>query len=355
MSQLITIHELVVAIIVVLLVVLILIISVLIFSFYRYKALQHRHAWSTIIQQKITEAIVEGAENMSADSSFSLHLKEPSFRRFFLSTLVSSEQKFMGKARDEINNLFRVYDLEQEAWRKIRSKRDYLIAGGIQELTVMKVESAVPQIALFLNHSRRQVYQEAQYAIVSFQGFDGLFFLNELVTPLSDWQQLRLLRSIDTVPDEEVERIVSWLFNKNESVAIFALRLIGQFQLLSYYPNVLSLLDHRSITVRKHTVRILQRLENSHTVSQLIAAFDQQENEVQLEILKALKVAKSKQAEPFLQEQLWQHPNTAIKVAAAEVLMTLEGQSYLKDIAVSQDTPTQIVHIVKHALQQQIC
>lgn len=298
---------------------------------------------------------MEGAENMPVDSSFSLHLKEPSFRRFFLSTLVSSEQKFTGKARDEINNLFRVYELEQEAWRKIRSRRDYLIAGGIQELTVMKVESAIPQITLFLNHPSRQVYQEAQYAIVSFRAFDGLFFLNELVTPLSDWQQLRLLRSIDTVPDEQIKHIIGWLCNKNESVAVFALRLIGQFQLLSYYPNVLSMLDHDSITVRKHTVRILQRLENNHTVSQLIAAFDQQENEVQLEILKALNVAKSKQAEPFLQTQLWQHPNTAIKVAAAEVLMTLEGQSYLKDIAVSQDTPIQIVHIVKHALQQQIC
>ncbi|WP_164122044.1 MULTISPECIES: HEAT repeat domain-containing protein [Sphingobacterium] len=355
MSQLITIHELVVVIIVVLLIVLILIISVLIFSFYRYRSLQHRFAWSTIIQQKITEAIVEGAEKMSGDNSFSLHLKEPSFRRFFLSTLVSSEQKFMGKARDEINNLFRVYDLEQEAWRKIRSKRDYLIAGGIQELTVMKVESAVPQIALFLNHPRRQVYQEAQYAIVSFKGFDGLFFLDKLVTPLSDWQQLRLLRSIDTVPDGQMQHIVSWLGNKNETVAVFALRLIGQFQLLSYYPKVLSMLDHESITVRKHTVRILQKLENSYTVSQLISSFGQQQYEVQLEILKALKVAKSKQAEPFLQEQLWQHPNVGIKVAAAEVLMILEGKSYLKDIAESQDTPIQIVHIVKHALQQQIC
>lgn len=355
MLELITLHKLILVIIAILLFVLLLILSVLVFSFLKYRSLQHRYAWATIIQQKITEAIVDGAANMPHDASFALHLEEPSFRRYFLATLVSSERKFTGKARDEVKHLFKVFNLEDEAWRKIRSKRGYLIAGGIQELTAMKVEAALPKITDFLNHPKRQVYQEAQYAIVSFKGFEGLFFLNELQHTLSDWQQLRLLKSIETVPYRHTRTIGHWLNSNNESVVVFTLRLIRQFQLLSYYPEVLIGLDHAIIKVRQHAVRTLQSLENKDTVNQLMTTFGDQCAIVQLEILKALKASKNKQAVSFLQEQLWRHPDTRIKIRAAEVLMLLDGQAYLQAIASSSDTPTQISHIVNHALQEKKC
>ncbi|MFD2553596.1 HEAT repeat domain-containing protein [Sphingobacterium tabacisoli] len=355
MLDLITLHELILAVIVVLIFVLILVISVLIFSFFRYKSLQHRQSWTTIIQQKITEVIVDGAERLPKDTSFALYLKIPSFRRYFLSTLVSSERKFTGKAREEVSRLFKVFNLEAEAWKKMRSKRDYLIAGGIQELTAMRVEQALPQISELLKYPQRQVYQEAQYAIVSFKGFEGLFFLDELQHPLSDWQQLRLLRSIEEVPDTHFEHINKWLGSRNESVVIFTLRLIGQFQLLTYYQEVLMLLDHDMVTVRKHAVRILQNLENQSTVNQLLTVFDNQCIEVQLEILKALKASKSKQTELFLQEQLRSHPDIGIKISAAEALMVLEGQSYLRAIVTSPETSSQIIQIVNHALQEKTC
>lgn len=355
MLNLVTLHELVLGIIVVLIFVLILIISVLIFSFFRYRSLQHRQSWATIIRQIITDAIVEGTEPLPQDTSFSLYLKIPSFRRYFLSTLVSAERKFTGKAREEVGRLFKVFNLEEEAWEKMRSKRDYLIAGGIQELTAMRVERALPQISDFLKHPQRQVYQEAQYAIVRFKGFEGLFFLDELQHPLSDWQQLRLLRSIEEVPDTHFERINVWLDSDNESVVVFTLRLIGQFQLLSYYPEVLTLLDHDVVMVRKHAVRTLQNLENKDTINQLLAGFANQCNQVQLEILKALKASKSKQTELFLQEQLWRHPDIGIKISAAEVLMALGGQSYLQGIVSSPETSSQLTQIVNHALQEKKC
>lgn len=355
MSQYISIHELILAIVMVLIVVLVLIISVLIFSFYKYRSLQHRNTWAAIIQRKITEAIVDGADQLPEDHSFALHLREPSFRHYFLAALVSSGRKFTGKAKVEVNNLFNVFSLEDDALAKIRSKKNYLIAGGIQELTAMKVQHALPQIVSFLNHPDRQVYQEAQYAIVSFKGFEGLFFLDELVYPLSDWQQLRLLRSIEEVPEMHVGKIVDWLNSTNESVIVFVLRLIGQFRLLSYYPHVLLLLEHDSIYVRRHAVRTLQGLENQQTAIQLMTTFVDQPYDVQLEILKALKIAKNRQTDLFLKKQLWQHIDSGVKVLAAEILMSLGEQSYLYEIAFHSETPEEISNIAKHALQQQLC
>lgn len=347
-----TIHGLALTLTLVLFLVLMMIVFVLIYSFNKYRLLQHRSNWTGIIQGKITEAIVDGADNVQADESFVKHLREPAFRRLFLNHLVATERKFSGNAQVEVFKLFKVYNLEDEAWKKVQQKQPYLIAGGIQELTAMKVQHAVPKISTFLNHTNRQVYQEAQYALVSFNDFEGLFFLDKLEHPLSDWQQFRLLRSISELPDGYDAKVIEWLNSQNESVVVFALRLLGQFQLLGQHDKILFLLAHTSITVRCQAVRTLQQLENSDTLNQLILTYDEQPIEVQLEILNATKLSGNRSVQYFLQQQLSDHLDVSVKIKAAEVLMALGYVDYLRGLVASTEMSDEISSIVKHALQE---
>lgn len=349
-----TIHELVIAIIVVLILVLLLTITVLSYSFYKYRILYRRQAWLQTSEQKVMEAIVRGEDGASLDETFLMQLREPSFRNVFLGVLVASDRKFSGVARNEVNNLFKIYKMEDAAWQKLQQKKSYLIAGGILELAVMRVEDAIPDIISLLDHPKRQVYQEAQYAIVGFKGFDGLDFLNTLVVPLSDWQQLRLLRSVAKLPDAYEKWMKKWLISPNESVIIFTLRLIRKFQLLPFYNDVVNLLDHASVTVSVQAIRTLAALENVDTVYQLIAIFATQPHESQIEILRTLKKSRSPQSEPFLQEQLWYNPAISVKIAAAEALIALGQHSYLKNIAATEIVPLEIKQVIKHALQEKV-
>ncbi|MFD1772186.1 HEAT repeat domain-containing protein [Sphingobacterium suaedae] len=352
MLQRITIHELIIAIVIVLILVLLLIIFVLFYSFHKYKILHDRQVWTQMIEQKVTEAIVEGNAVVRSDTLFRKFLQEPSFRSVFLAVLVASERKFSGGARTEVNQLFHTFQLEEEAWRKIRQRKAYLIAGGIQELTAMGVKDAISDIAKFVHHADRQIYQEAQYALVRFNGFDGLLFLDTVTRPLSDWQQLRLLRSIEGIPDEHLNRLSGWISSSNESVVVFSLRLMRKFRLLTFYDQVLTLLTHAKTTVRVQAVRTLQALENAATVGQLIDLFPEQSEEVQLEILRALKFSRSRLSIPFLQRQLVEHAFVSIKISAAEILVSLGQQTYLRDMAANDATPPQLIHIIKHALQE---
>ncbi|ADY51175.1 hypothetical protein Pedsa_0597 [Pseudopedobacter saltans DSM 12145] len=350
-----TIQELVIAIIVVLILVLLLTIIVLTYSFYRYRVLHNRESWKKIIEYKISEVIVDGQETIHNDKDFLGHLKDSSFRNLFLAVLVASNRKFSGAAQSELKKLFYGFQLDKDAWKKLRRKESYLVAIGIQELASMGVESAIPQITSLLESPRQQIYQEAQYAIVSFKGFEGLDFLNDLLYPLSDWQQLRLLSSLKEIPENSSKSISNWLGNQNESVVIFTLRLIKKFQLLSFYSQVWNMLDRATINTQIHIVRTLRVLENANTIQQLISVFSEKTEQVQLEILKALKIAKNKKSGPFLQQQLWEHPTVSIKIAAAEALIALEQQQYLQQIANENTTPEQLIQIIKHALQEKIC
>lgn len=335
-------------------VVVLLIIAVLLYSFHQYRELKHRRIWAELIDKKVSEAIVYGQDS-AANPQFDMVSKMSDFRDFFLEKLVSSEKKFSGIAQGEIQGLFNTYDLEKEAYKKLSQRKPYLIAGGIQELTAMNVEEAIPQISAFVNHPSPQVFQEARYAMAAFRGFEGLQFLDYISNRISDWQQLRLLLSITYIPEDSENTVLTWLGSPNSSVVIFTLSLLRKFQLLSYYPTVWNLLDHPDEEVRGRAVQTLQCLENDSTMVDLIDIFPNQPLLVQLEVLKAMKRSRDQRCVSFLQSLLLQNENIAIKIGASETLFALGHEVYLKKLAESESSSGHLIKIIKHALQERVC
>ena len=340
----------------ILLIVFLLIVGVLYYSFHLFKKLIHLIKWSQEIDHKVSEAIVYGSEEVETTSdSFSRFSNNSSFRDLFLEKLVDSEKKFSGAAQNEISKLFQDYNLEKETLKKLNQKKPYLIAGGIQEVASMRVESAVPKIASFLNHPSPLVYQEAQYAMVSFKGFDGLQFLDSVSNKISEWQQLRLLISISNVPENCEETVNNWLQSQNDSVIIFTLRLLRKFQMLSFYSNVLELLEHPSEEIRIQAVQTLQSLENSSTVDHLTESYANQTPEVQVEIIRALKSSKDQRCVDFLKKELINHSFPKLKILVAETLFSLGHQDYLRNMVKEQSSSQQLIQIIKHSMQEKAC
>ncbi|WP_304343232.1 HEAT repeat domain-containing protein [Chryseobacterium koreense] len=351
----ITIHELFLTFLGMLVVVLLLIMVVLFYSFSQYRELLNLSKWSRIIDTKLSEVIVFGKQQNGSDKAFAEVSSHPSFRELFLEKLVGSEKKFSGSAHEEIKDLFRTYHLEKEAFSKLSQKKAYLIAGGIQELTSMKVESAVPKISALLSHPSPAVYQEAQYAMVAFKGFEGLRFLDTEAHKISDWQQLRLLISVTAIPENCEQEVKGWLQSSNDSVIIFTLSLLRKFQMLSYYPSVWHLLSHPSSEVRIRAVQTLLALENDQTMPALAHSFSEQPVEVQLEILRVMEISRDQCLVGFLKRQLLEHPSSGIKIQAAEALFTLGHQDYLKQMSQDPASSEELIQIIKHALQEKIC
>ena len=340
----------------VLFIVLLLIVAVLYYSFYLLKKLINILTWSRQIDQKVSQAIVYGnTEGEKNSESFSQFSSNSSFRNLFLEKVVESEKKFSGAAQTEITKLFQDYNLQRETLKKLNQKKPYLIAGGIKEVASMHIESEVPKIVSFLNHPSPLVYQEAQYAMVSFKGFDGLRFLDTVSNKISEWQQLRLLLSVSTIPQNCDEVVNNWLESANNSVIIFTLRLLRKFQMLTFYPQVLKLLQHSSVEVRIQAVKTLQSLENSSTLNHLIKSYPNQTPEVQVEIIRVLKISKDQRCVEFLKTQLINHPFPKLKILAAETLFSLGHQDYLNNLAKEDTSTEQLVQVIKHSMQEKVC
>lgn len=350
-----SIHELVLVFWGILVLVLLLIIVVLFYGFQQYKILNQKLKWSAVIDQKITDAIVYANEERISDEVFDRYSKINAFRNLFLEKLVATKSKFSGSAQTEIHRLFEQYDLKKEALKKLKQHKDYLIAGGIQELTAMDVSENIPQISAFLKHPLPQVYQEAQFSLVVFKGFEGLAFLNDFPHLISDWQQLRLLRSLHQIPENCTDSVPLWLQSENTSVVIFTLRLLRKFQMLSFYQNVKTLLSHPFPLIRIQAVRTLQSLENTETRDDLTQTFDEQPTEVQREIIKTLKNSNDKKCGEFFKNQLFNHSVSGIRILSAEALLNLGYEEDLREFSRSEGNSEELRRIIQHALQEKIC
>lgn len=350
-----SVHFLFVVFMVMLSLVMLLIIAVLIYNIFEYNQSVRVSAWTDVINKKISEVIVYWDEKVSDDSQFLALRGNTAFRNLFLQKLVESEKKFSGVAKDKLKDLFNDYNLKKEALKKLNQKKPHLIAGGITELTVMEDSDSTEKIASFLMHPSQQVYQEAQYAMVRFKGFEGLHFLDSFTSRISEWQQLRLLLSVTSIPENAESTIENWLKSDNDSVVIFTLKLIRKFQILSLYPQVIQLLSHNSVNVRIKAVKVLMSLENPGTVAYLSSIYDEQPEYVKIEILRVTKVSKDQCCTDLLKRELSDDVSSGVKVNAAQALYELGHQQYLSELAQNENASEELILIVKYALQEKVC
>lgn len=191
--------------------------------------------------------------------------------------------------------------------------------------------------------------------MVRFKGFEGLSFLDHFPTRISEWQQLRFLLSISSLPEDSEEKIADWLESQNDTVIIFTLKLIKKFQLLSFYPKVIGLLSIASVEVRVKAVQTLMSLENPETVEYLSGIYYDQPDEVRLEILKVIKISKDQCCIDLLKKELAEEVPSGLKVNAAQALYSLGHGEYLSELAEEEDAPEELIQIIKYALQEKIC
>jgi len=349
-----SVHFLFIIFIVMLSLVILLFVIVLLYNFREYTASVRTAGWLKVIDEKISGVIVYAEDEVPEHKQFELLSGNASFRNMLLEKLVDSEKKFSGSAKDKIRSLFKDYHLRNESVNKLKQKKPHLIARGIHELTVMDVDGAVPEISRFLSHPSVQVYQEAQYAMVRFNGFKGLQFLDTFPSRISEWQQLRLLLSIPVLPAGCEAVIEKWLDSINTTVVVFSFKLIRKFQLLALYPKIISLFSTSSTEVRIKAVQTLTALENPETVPYLAGIYDSQPEDVRMEILNAIRVSKDQCCTDLLKRELSESVHPGIKVNAAQALSELGHHEYLSALAGSENASEELTQIIKYALQEKV-
>ena len=113
------------------------------------------------------------------------------------------------------------------------------------------------KIYTFTNSTNELIRMEAQTAVVYIAGFKGLRFLDEVTYPISDWQQLKLLELLRSLPFELLPNLKAWLNSRNSTVVVLALKLVEEYMQYQMHGEVNTCMYHQDEAVRKQAVKTL--------------------------------------------------------------------------------------------------
>jgi hypothetical protein len=304
-----------------------LMISLLIFMlFYMYykSVREKKHIkWSSISDLLIHKAVFYD-DDMEADTLIPvtaraeklMHNKQ--FRKFLTGEILSAKKNINGTAADNLKHLYQQLQLEKYALKNLNSRYWHIKAKAIQELTVMEMKEFITQLYPYTNNQNELVRMEAQTAIVQFNGFDGLRFLDVVTYPISDWQQIKLLQQLSLVPPANIS-IDCWLGSANNSVVVFALKLARNYHRFELHDNILPCLDHLNARVRLEAINFLCDIYTDDTSDEFISRFLKEGFPQQLAMIKAFQSIGSEKDILFLLDLL-DEDNHEIKLSAARAL-----------------------------------
>ena len=251
-------------------------------------------------------------------------LVHPEFRQLLIDELIQAKKALTGTAAINLIALFNQLHLDQLSLKKLNSRKWHLKARGIQELAMMEQRLRVKRIYRLTNADNDMVRMEAQSAIVQLYGFEGLRFLDIIDRPLSEWQQIKLLRLLARAPGILPDKVGSWLVSANDSVRIFSLKLVAEHHQQELHDQVVNCLYHRNPQVRLQAVRCLREIFTEDTCVALFGIYGIETIPCRLAILDTLGQIGSESDCLFLTSRL-EHDDNHLRLGAARALVKLGG------------------------------
>jgi len=256
------------------------------------------------------------------------HVPIKAKRKVIISVLYKLMNQVSGEVTDALKVVYQNTGLIHYALLRLKSKKWYVIAKGIGELTRFKIDSAEDEIKPYLTHPVREVRKEAHFYFVTLFQFEGLSFLDKLTTPLSEWDQIQMLEILQKFSDQEICDIKPWLQSKNDTVVLFALKLANLYNQYEVKDLLMDLLSHENKTIRIQAIEVLTHLYGIEAKDVLKANFNELSLEEQISFFGMLEKLVIPDDEPFIEKHLF-HKNFEIQLLALKILKSINIDKYL--------------------------
>jgi hypothetical protein len=323
-------------------------------SYLYFKNLYDRNfeKWSLISDLLIRKAVFYDDEELEGDKMIPVTnraeklMKNKHFRKLLVNEIMSAKRSITGISADNLKHLYVQLGLDKYAFEKLASNKWHIKAKAIQELTVMDMHEYLEQISTYADDKNDLVRMEAQSALVQFNGFEGLNFLDTLNSPISNWHQIKLLQQLSQLAPANVD-MSSWFTTTNSSVIIFTLKLARVYQRFDLYHEIVSCLDHEDPTVRYEAIHCLNEIYTDETSDDFISRFLGEILRNQLAMIKVMATVGTERDVLFLLDLLT-HENDEIKISAARALVQSNKDGMISLEKYSQEENHSINEIVMH-------
>lgn len=281
-----------------------------------------------------------------------LPLKSSPIRNLLVKEMLHYHLNFTGKTADVLKGLYLGLGLNKQAKKKLKGRWETQIE-GIREITQMYLQEEADTILTFTNNENSQVRMEAQIAFVKLSSNNPFRFLDNVRERILDWHQLVLFEVITKTKNIAIPPFSPWLTSENGSVVMLCLKLINHYQQLDAIPELIKLLRHPNLQIRKKAINILGNLEAEMAEVDLFNIYFEQPLEIRLEIIKTMgKIASGNYMEFLTGRTVSDEFKVRMEAMYSLKLHGVKGIEILN--AINNDTNSKNQSIIKHVLDERI-
>lgn len=261
--------------------------------------------WKNIADLLVSDAIFNEQDPLE-ELKFQINhrtevlLKNAKFRKVLTKEILVAKKNMSGAAGGFLQKLYLQLNLDQYALENMSSRKWHIKAKAIQDLSLMGLKEHLSKIYRHTNNRNEFIRMEAQIAVIKLVGFEGLRFLDVVSYQITDWQQIKLLNELSFFSEHNFKGIEKWLISNNDSVVIFALKLVKNFHRFELYQQVEACLDHKSLNVRMQAILALEKIYNEETSKKLLERYSNEVPKNKIAIAKVIQQIGSEDDIPIL-------------------------------------------------------
>lgn len=305
------------------------------------------------LMEKYQSLIVDYLYGSATSEEFASIASDNYRRQVLIDQMIDVSVNLKG---DESNRLFGLYKhlgLDRDSLARARDYRWHKKIKGFRELAHMGIQDANDIIRKALNSSNEILRMEAQIALVRLSNNDHFGFLSQMKRPFSLWEQITLHDLIlqHNIPVPEFKK---WLTVSNDSVVLFALRMIREFKQTDAEEGITDSLVHTSPAIRLLAVQVAGDLRLSSTLEIMKRMYKTQDYKTCLEIVKSMGKMPDTSMLGFLKLVLDKEDDVQLQIEATKSIekMGEVGVKALVKIMKSEYKNYNI--IVRHVLDRRI-
>lgn len=325
--------------------------------------LTHRNKMESVEKKK--QILREKYQNLLVDFLFSTEnasnvpaeikkiAMSPFNRKILIDQMIDLSINLSGETKDRLRRLFFALRLEKDSIQKVYSRKWHIKVKGFHELAFMDIVEANDQIIKCLHSKNNIVRMEAQLAMVKLGHSDSFGFLDHLRKPFTLWEQLTVYETI-MFHNLPIPRFDKWLYSKNKTVILFALRMIEVFKQRESYSNLFWMLVNEDPDIRNMTIKTIGNLKIRDALPHLKRLYKNETYENCLAIIQAFIKMPDESMLNFLKLVIDKEEDVQLQIEAAMAIYTMgeTGINALQKMIESDYKNYQI--IIKHVLDKRI-
>ena len=284
--------------------------------------------------------------------SLSMDMRNHTKREVFTSELLSLHTHLTGESAEKLVDLFHKAGLKKYSIKKIHSIFWNRKAKGFRELVQMRIYEENQSISKYLNSKNNELRIEAQLAWIELNPNNPNSFLDDTNIVLTDWWQLNALISIKKIG--KVPDFGRWIENANDSVAIFAIKMVGIFKQYANIDLVVKRLGSTNHKVRLEAINTLGKVALPAPIPELQRLYPLENFVNKKQILNSLTLISDSDNIPFFCNTLLYEKEVFLRILSAKGLVSLGPVGIDKINLLLLDADDVLKKIIIHAKDDRI-